>query len=399
MLFLSFGVINASVDSASAEGAGEFSGFVAADVRVFADSPAFPEQQRNTVSPSLLFQPEYRYEWNDGKDRLTVVPFAHIEFDDEERRHFDLRELNWLHVGADWDLLVGVGKVFWGVTESRHLVNIINQTDLVEDPDEEDKLGQPMLKLALPRDWGTLTLFVLPRFRERTFPGRKGRLRGEIPVDTDRPVYDTSLEEWHLDLAARWTHTLGDWDIGLAHFWGTNREPRLLPDQDNAVRPVLIPRYDLIHQTSLDVQFTTGGWLWKLEAITRGGHGARFAALVVGFEYTFFGVFGTAADLGVLGEYLYDGRGDDAPATPFDDDVFVGARLALNDPQSTEVLAGAIVDRDTQATFANVEASRRFGDRWTIELEARAFINIQPSDVLFGLRRDDYVQIRVARYF
>ncbi|MFQ5572080.1 MAG: hypothetical protein ACE5G0_20580, partial [Rhodothermales bacterium] len=225
--------------TATAEGAGELSGFVAVDMRLFPNSPSFPEQSGNTVSPSGLFQPEYRYEWNEANDRLTVIPFARLDFDDEERRHFDLRELNWLHVGPNWDLRIGVGKVFWGVTESRHLVDIINQTDLVEDPDGEDKLGQPMLKLALLRTWGTFDLFVLPRFRERTFPGPNGRLRAAIPVDTDRPVYESSLEEWHPDLAARWSHVLGDWDIGLAHFWGTSREPGLLPDVSG--RPALIP--------------------------------------------------------------------------------------------------------------------------------------------------------------
>ena len=44
-------------------------------------------------------------------------------------------------------LLVGAAKVFWGTAESRHLVDIINQTDAVEDIDEEDKLGQPMVKV------------------------------------------------------------------------------------------------------------------------------------------------------------------------------------------------------------------------------------------------------------
>jgi hypothetical protein len=374
----------------------ELSGFIAGDVRVFPRSPAHTGQSNAVLNPSLVVLPEFRYEWNGGSDRITVIPFAQLDAQDKERTHFDLRELNWLHVGENWDLRLGFDKVFWGVTESRHLVDIINQTDRVEDPDEEDKLGQPMIRLALHLDWGSLSFFFLPAFRERTFPGRKGRLRSAIPVDTDRPVYESSLEEWHPDLAVRWTHVLGDWDIGLAHFWGTGREPRLLPGIGGSK---LIPHYDLIHQTSLDVQATKGSWLWKLEAITRGGQGNRFGALVAGFEYTFVGVFGTAADLGVLGEYIYDGRGDGAPATAFDDDFFAGARLVLNDPQSTEILAGPTVDRRTQATFLNVEAIRRIGDRWTIELEARAFINVPPSDVLFALRRDDYIGIRLAWYF
>ena len=53
---------------------------------------------------------------------------------------------------------VGVGKVFWGVTESQHLVDIINQTDLVENIDTEDKLGQPMLETTWLQNWGATTV-------------------------------------------------------------------------------------------------------------------------------------------------------------------------------------------------------------------------------------------------
>ncbi len=382
-----------------AEAAGEFSGFVAVDVRGFAHSPAFPEPPDHPILASALIQPEYRYTWNEERDRLTAILFARYEYEDSRRRHVDVRELNWLHAGPSWDLLFGVGKVFWGVAESRHLVDIINQTDQVEDTDGEDKLGQPMLKFSLLQDWGTLTFFALPRFRERTFPGRRGRLRSALPVDTSQATFESDLDVWHPDFAVRWVHTLGLWDIGLAHFSGTSREPRFLPGLDDEGRLVLIPRYDLIHQTSLDLQFTTGGLLGKLEVITREGHGRRFAALVAGFEYTFFGIGGTAMDLGVLTEYLYDGQGAGAPGTPFENDLFVGTRLGLNDTQDTSVLAGVIVDLDTQVIFVNMEASRRLADRWVLELEVRAFANVPASDAAFSLRRDDYAQLRVAWYF
>ncbi len=378
---------------------GEFSGFAALDVRGFVHSPIFPEPPDHPIVASALIQPEYRYSWNDDRDRLTAILFARYEYEDRRRRHVDVRELHWLHAGPSWDLLFGVGKVFWGVAESRHLVDIINQTDMVEDTDGEDKLGQPMVQFSLLQDWGTLTFFAMPRFRERTFPGRRGRLRSALPVDTGQAVFESSLDVWHPDFAVRWVHTLGVWDIGLAHFSGTSREPRFQPGLDGEGRPVLVPHYDLIHQTSLDLQLTTGGLLGKLEVITREGHGRRFAALVAGFEYTFFGMLGSAADLGVLAEYLFDDQGSGAPGTPFENDLFVGTRLALNDTQDTSVLAGAIVDLDTQATFGIVEASRRLGDRWVIDLEARVFANVPASEVLFSLRRDDHVQLRLAWYF
>ena len=385
---------------AALAGEWDFSASITGEFRAFPDNAAFREQDDATISPSVSLEPEVVYEWNGGDDRLTFVPFLRWDADDDNRTHSDLREANWLHQADDWDLVVGVDKVFWGVTESRHLIDIINQDDTVEDIDGEDKLGQPMINLNLLRDWGTASVYLLPGFRERTFPDDNARLRGPLPIDDDNPTYDSGAEDRHVDLAVRWAHTIEDWDIGLAHFHGTSREPRLIPRIDANGRTVLVPQYDQIDQTSLDLQLTTDAWLWKLEAMTRSGHGDRFLAAVGGFEYTLFGVVETNADLGLLAEYLYDGRADDtAPGTSADADIFLGARLALNDEPDSVVLAGAIVDRGSQATLFFVEAERRLGDSWKIELEGRLFLNVPGDDSLAGIRDDDVVTLRLTRFF
>ena len=170
-------------------------------------------------------------------------------------------------------------------------------------------------------------------------------------VDTDNAQFESSLKEWHPDVAARWTHALGDWDVAVGYFRGTSREPRFTLDVRNDGEPRLIPVYDQIDQAGLELQWTVEAWLWKLEAMTRWGHGKRFEAVVAGFEYSFFSLFGTALDLGLVAEYLYDGRSTAAPGTPFENDVFVGGRLAFNDVGSTSILAGAIVDDQTGATL------------------------------------------------
>jgi hypothetical protein len=272
-------------------------------------------------------------------------------------------------------------------------------TDLVEDVDGEDKLGQPMINLNADRNWGALGLFVLPGFRERTFPDDEARLRGPLPIDSDNATYESGAGAGHVDFAVRWSHVITDWDIGLSYFRGTSREPRFVPGVGAAGQPVLVPHYDQIDQTGLDVQLTTEAWLWKLEAMTRGGHGDRFLAVVGGFEYTFYQLDGGNADLGVLAEYLYDGRNAAAPATIADDDIFIGMRLALNDPQDSNLLAGAIVDRSSGATALSVEAERRLGDSWKLELEGRLFLAAPVDDVLFGIRDDDYVTLRLTRFF
>ena len=388
----------AAVGSASA-GEWDFSLPIAAELRIFPNDPAFAGQDDKVLSPSVSIEPEIVYEWNDGDDRLTFVPFARWDADDDERTHFDIREANWLTFGDDWDLVVGIDKVFWGVTESRHLVDIINQTDGVEDIDNEDKLGQPMVNLTLLRDWGELSFFVMSGFRERTFPDEGARLAGGLPILEEEATFESAAKQANVDFALRWSHVIGDWDIGLSQFVGTGREPRLLPGLDSGGNPALIPQYDQIDQTGLDVQLTTDATLYKLEAITRGGQGDRFFATVAGFEHTFFGVWDSNADIGVLAEYLYDGRDDTAPFTPAENDLFVGSRLTFNDEQDTTLLAGAIVDLDSQAMLVSVEAERRLGDDWKLEIEGRAFVDIPADSRQAGIRNDDVITLRLTRFF
>ena len=370
---------------------GEWSGYVSGELRTFVQSAQSSMQYDNNLS--IAAEPEYYSAWENGNQSFTFKLFFRIDQHDSRRTHVDIRELMWLKAGDGWEFQAGIGKVFWGVTEALHLVDIINQTDLVENPDGEQKLGQPMLKLSLERQWGTLDLFVLPGFRPRTFPGKEGRLRSHPQVDPNSERYESGAEEYHTDLAIRWSHMLGDWDVGLAHFWGTSRDPRFLFNGSE-----FIPYYDIINQTSLDLQATKGDWLWKLEALRRSGQGETFYAATGGFEYTLVGVFDTDADLGLLMEYMVDDRRESAP-TPFQDDLFFAFRWTANDEQSIEVLAGVILDRDSGARVYNIEASRRLGADWKLTFQARAWSNIPVSDPLYGMHKDDYLEFSLARYF
>ena len=304
----------------------EIRGSVFVETRIFPNDPLFAEQNDAVFSPSIGLAPEFIW-WLDGPEvELRLTPMLRLDAHDASRTHFDLREASALWLRDGWTLMAGVGKVFWGTTESVHLVDIVNQTDGVEDIDGEDKLGQPMVNFTLEREWGALDLFVMPFFRERTFPGSEGRLRGLASV-LDDAVYESDAGRWRPDFAARWSHSLGGIDLGVAGFYGTSREPYLLPTE--VVDPfALQPYYTIIDQFSVDAQYTRGATLWKLEAMTRGGHGDRFAAGVFGVEHTLFNVGPGAADLGLLAEVMLDGRGDDAPYTAFDNDVFVGFRWA-----------------------------------------------------------------------
>jgi len=372
----------------------EISGYLEAEGRLFTSSPLYETQRHHNAS--LALQPEYYHQWDNG-NAVTITPFLRQDSNDNERRHVDIREANILYVGNTYEARVGIGKFFWGTTEFIHLVDIINQTDLIEEIDGEDKLGQPMAKLSLPETWGTIDLFLLPWFRERTFPGQKGRLRTQPAIDVDHPQYESAAEDHHLDIAARYSHTLGDMDFGISYFQGTGREPMLVPNfSQNSL--TLTPYYPLINQSSLDMQWAAGNWLWKLEALYRHGQGRAYNAATGGFEYTFYGIGETNADIGFLVEYARDDRGMNATSFA-QNDIMAGIRLALNDMPSSELLAGVITDLDGSGSLCSLEASRRLGEFWKIFITARFFNTIAADDVLYQLRQDDYVRLQIRYYF
>ena len=339
--------------------------------------------------------------YHDFTDSLsfTLAPFYRLDFTDSERTHGDLREAKLLYLADSWELTAGLGRVFWGATEFVHLVDIINQTDQVEALDGEEKLGQPMVHLLIPKEWGTVEGFVLPWFRERTFPGEKGRFRTPLVVDTDHPVYESSSEEHHLDLALRYSTSFASADLGLYYFNGTAREPVLLFSFDDLGAPLLSPYYEQIGQSGLDLQMVAGEWLLKGEALYRIGQSRSFAATTFGFEYTLISIGDTMMDLGLIGEYVYDDRDNGWLPTIYDNDLMGGLRLSVNDMDDSTILLGVIHDLDYSSTIIALEASRRLGDTIRLNLDASFFLNMSPQDPAYSLAQDDYIRLEMVWYF
>ncbi len=377
--------------------AGEVSGYLAVETRVFEHSPEYA-RQREGLSSSLVFEPEFYQEWKGGDVAFTATPYFRLDTNDQERSLFDLRALSLLLVNGNWETRIGISKVFWGVAESQHLVDVINQTDLVANPDGEEKLGQPMVQVVYVSKFGDFSFFALPGFRERTFPGERGRMRTPLAVDVDRPLYESSGKDERVDFALRWKHYIGDVDVGLHYFTGTNRAPLFLPRLNEDGNPVLLPYYELVDQAGIDLQLTTGGWLWKLEALARESDRDRYSAMVGGFEYTLYGLGGSSMDLGLLSEIHLDSRGENAPV-PFNRDLFIGGRLTWNDDADTSLVAGAFIDGDTGTVFGRFEYERRLRGGYKLELEIQKLANADQVDPLYSLRRDGYLQISISRYF
>ena len=369
----------------------EWSNELEFEFKYFFSGPQFPEQERH--APSIAFTPKWSHTSDSGKHVYDFQAFARYDASDDERTHIDLNELSWTFADNNWEVKAGVSKVFWGVAETLHLVDIVNQTDAVDRLDGEIKLGQPLFSFSKFTDFGSFDALILPFFRERTFAGEQGRLRSALVVDTDSAIFESSSEENHVDFALRWSHSIGAWDIGLSYFDGTGREPVLRPNEESTA---LLPFYVQIEQLGIDVQATFDEWLLKLEAISRSASSEfpeqDFDALVTGFEYSFFDIAASGADIGVVIEYLYDSR---EGAVTFDDLVIVAFRLALNDEQSTDLLLGCGVD----GSFCFLEGSRRINDVLSLSLRGNSFSNIDDDNVFASQRDDDFMQVNLKYFF
>lgn len=386
-----------AVPGAARAGDFELRGSIEPQLRVFSESASSPDQRDTTLS--ISGEVTAKYLWDNDDQSFVFTPFARLDQHDSRRSHWDIREARYALYAGKWEFRLGIDKVFWGVTEAVHLVDVVNQTDLLEDPiKQEVKLGQPMLRVRTVQDFGTFDAFLLPYFRERTFPGRSGRPATDIPVDTHLATYESSAGDRHTDFAGRYSNTLGALDFGVGYFQGTARDPILQPALDGGGNLVLAPFYPQMKQASLDLQATVGAWLYKLEGFGRRELGDNYAAATGGIEYTFYGAFGSEGDLGTVVEYSYDSRGMNQ-RNPYQNDAFFALRWGANDTASTSMLGGIAVDTETGALGFRFRGERRIAEDYRISIEAYAFSHVPQRDPVYSVADDDYVQIGIARFF
>ena len=373
--------------------------------RWYPESPAFLEQ--SSISLGAVAKTTLHVEMT-SKSSFTVTPLYRYDNADSHRTHGDIREAYFLVYGdwknTSWELQLGQASVYWGVAELYNLVDIVNQVDLVEHPRNRPKLGQPMLHLTISGDWGIAESFLLPYHRKRTFPGLEGRLRSRFPIDNNAK-YEHDEEEDHLDVAFRYTNSIGPYDFGLSMFVGTNREPTFLVGEQSETsmqrQLMLQPFYEQIDQFGVDLQLTTAGLLYKLEAIQRSGMSnllgvkEKYHAVILGTEHTRYNLFDSAANLTILAEWLYDARGSRATSV-WTNDLFLSGFLSFNDIAGTELVVGLLADLDHDYRALNIEFKRRLSDSWTMRFESIAYLSSDRADLTYDSRRDSFVGIDIT---
>ncbi len=390
MIILSLGLFS---QSDSLKWQSEFLLELEIEQQFFPNKNAYPNQRDFFTSGAI--KPKFSISSPDKKHQFVAEAFLRGSLQDVNRSHFDIREVYYRYNKGKWALSVGSKRIFWGVTESAHLVDIINQADQVEQFDGSEKLGQPMVQFTTNTSVGNLELYYLPIARRRQFAGENGRFRFPIVLDRKDIPFTTEAQEWHPSAAARWYNTFGKLDLGLSYFYGVSREPMYLGfDVANG----LDLTYPIIHQAGIDAQFTTGALMLKMEAIHRNNKKQQFTALVTGFEYTFGNVANKGLDIGIVSEYLYDSRGL-LTFSGLDNDLFIGSRLTLSDIGGTSFIGGAIFDLNKSTRLYRLEGSRRFKGNWKATVLATTLSDVSNKEILYNFRQDDLIQLSISKFF
>jgi hypothetical protein len=371
------------------------------------------DQVSSQYRQAVEIAPIYSLKTNNNNSEINIEPIIRYDQQDSNGSYLDLVEFNWRHVTGSTEFIAGFTKIFWGVTESQHLVDVINQTSFSSSNDGEDKLGQPLIGIKLEEDFGYLDFYLLTGFRERIFPGEDGRVRGDLIIDEDGAIYESGAENKRIDVAIRWGDSFNDLDIALSHFIGTNREPLFVSNvQENSLsQPSVIPFYNVISQTGLELQFNAGDIIYKFEGFSRENKDSDFSAYTAGIEQSFYRVFGSQSDVNLIFEYLYDERGDDAPLGVFERDVFIGARFLFNDLSNTVILPGLFWNTRTNERIFRLEGETRLSASWGLSVTANIFTPgenkegsnvssnfiVQSTEPIFF--NDDYIEFHLERYF
>jgi hypothetical protein len=364
----------------------------------YPDTPLYPDQSSADLQPALAL--DLALHESLSRDITTRVSlFGRFNPQADNRFAGDLREA-WLgYYGEQSEFYAGMLMERWGVLEAESIVDVLNPRDAVEDFQGDVKLGIPGLKASYLGEAFQLDTWLLPYARPRRLAEGKDRFR-----TTGLPLDEAAFEGGRnrLSAAVRLSTVQGNLEAAVAHFSGHARDPWFqLATDVNGSPTGLTPTYDLISQTSLELLWVQGHSLWKLEALHNRGPEDDFLAVGVGLEREFPRLWDTRTSLTLYAEGYYDGRAASPllPLAPLQRDVFIGARIAMNDIKSTEYEIRITHDLEYASTFVDLRAARRLSDAWSIQATLYGFLNAEDDPALGTFVNDNRVEVKFIRNF
>ena len=369
------------------------------DVREFHKEEAYPNQ-KNTYSS--YFKSEI-YLGITEQINFISEPYYRYDHNDKERTLFNFKENYLIYFKENSEFKLGIAEIFWGVTESKNLVDVINIYDGT-DGDQKAKLGQSMLSYSTYSERaGIFDFYYLPFFSKEPQIGESGRLRLSKPIENYNTIYAGGAGDKVPSWAFKWEKNIGMSDFSIQAFRGNSRENSTIPLIEGTTLKYFAG-YERISQIGTYMQTISGPYIFKVEAIRRNGQKnannirENYYSYTLGTEYLINRLFEKVWDLSLFIEYSNDDRGNDS-IDIMQNDIFIAGQFLFNDVSGTELLIGSTLDTDGGGNTSNVELSSRITEDIRFTGTYQSYWSTNNKDPLYNFRRDNYFGIRAIKYF
>ncbi|NOX92724.1 MAG: hypothetical protein GXP18_09840 [Gammaproteobacteria bacterium] len=364
----------------------------------FAEDSLFNEQSVRQEQYSLATTLNYHRQVNRDVD-INISVFGRYHPEANEPWRGDVRELKWSHYASPFEISGGVLMERWGVLEAFSPVDILNPRDRVEDFQGDIKQGIPGGKLSWLLGDGGIDIWFLPYSREERLAEGKDRFRTSAFAFSDA---EFEKGQYTLSSAIRISQMLESVELAISYYNGHVRSPYFTPVLDGAGNAIsLQPNYAWAEQTGLELLWVRGQLLAKLESIYRSSDEGDFLGLGIGLEREFPRIISTRGSLTLYGEYYYDERESDRsfPLTPFQNDIFLGFRLAQNNLSSTVYEVRLTYDLDYESTFWDLRVKTRIKRQWLIEASLYKFSHVDNDPALRSFASDSRFAVNIILGF
>ena len=287
------------------------------------------------------------------------------------------------------DAYLGYRHTFWGVVESRNLVDLINQHDMAAGISSDNRLGAPSISFEAYLGSGDFQYWYIPRFRERTFNEKNAHPGFGLPVLPAQFAHTRGSKA--PDHAIRYGNSIGEIDYAVSVFDGTAREPLIRVEEMGSI----LPYYEQMRSVGLELQYTGDSILYKFEGLTGTQGEEDFDAAVMGTEKTVYSIFATQWDMGLIIEYQYDDR----VQALIDRTLVSGIRLTANDEFDTSLLVLYTVDDEFSQSLFGLEASRRLRNGMTLDLNYLLYNSDEQNLPFYSLVDDSEFSLTLGYYF
>ena len=346
---------------------------------------------------------EGKYQLKENQKFVTKLK-AIYDTNDNKRRYLAFNDLYFQHDFDNWNFLIGKNTRFWGAMEFYNHTDTFNTKDWLDNPfDYDSKVGS--WNIAFSRFFDNSEFSLIAKLHEEKQPMQESRsIYNFVPhsynekLDTDSDdvptiylKYSSSIEEHQIDYSVIYQN-------------GYDEQRYLVPNlsKDNNISSMQQHAYTVDKFMGFGTM-VKGDTLYKTEVAYTSSHDnkvADYAQGSIGLEHTLYGVY-DKMDLGIIAEYykykiFQNGRHNAKDfGKLFDDDFALGARLAFNDIESSEILAGLDIDRHNKEKIFFVDYDTRIDDKYKLKVSFQHFDAKQDSSFSDG----NTVRVELGYYF